>query len=124
MARDEEAHAAVAFGHRLVGAAKQDGADVVFEDLDLFARDLGPGATFEADVGGVRDVRFGTRVKMHLTVERIFDARFSMTGHIGRNMAIDMGRSAVVRRRMNASTASVACSSTSSPARPSMTSIA
>lgn len=71
---------------------------IVAPDLVERAGEAGVGARIDATVGGVRDSRFGTSVEMQLTVERLFDARFSMTGHIGRNMAIDMGRSAVLRQ--------------------------
>jgi microcystin degradation protein MlrC len=48
-------------------------------------------------LGGVRDHRFGTRIELAATVERLFDARFVMSGHIGKDLAIDMGRAAVLR---------------------------
>jgi microcystin degradation protein MlrC len=52
-------------------------------------------------LGGLRDNRFGTRIELAVIVERCFDARFTMTGHIGKNMPIDMGRSAVLRHESN-----------------------
>lgn len=60
---------------------------------------LGPGGerTRTFALGGVRDHRFGTRIHAELTVERTFDARFIMSGHIGKDLPIDMGRSAVLR---------------------------
>jgi microcystin degradation protein MlrC len=61
------------------------------------AEQRGAGAACEVELGGVRDNRFGTRVKVQATIERLFDARFVLSGHIGKNMAIDMGRCAVLR---------------------------
>jgi microcystin degradation protein MlrC len=62
-------------------------------------RDRAPASAMEKYLlGGVRDIRFGTRVEFHGTVERKFDARFVMSGHIGKELAIDMGRSAVLRQ--------------------------
>lgn len=52
-------------------------------------------------LGGIRDHRFGTTIEFEATVERRFDARFTMTGHIGKNMPIDMGRSVVLRHASN-----------------------
>jgi microcystin degradation protein MlrC len=54
-------------------------------------------APFSFSLGGVRDYRFGMRIEVEATVERLFDARFVLSGHIGRDLAIDMGRSAVLR---------------------------
>ncbi|HRX79934.1 MAG TPA: M81 family metallopeptidase [Pirellulaceae bacterium] len=52
-------------------------------------------------LGGIRDNRFGKTIELNATVERCFDARFTMTGHIGKNMPIDMGRSVVLRHESN-----------------------
>jgi microcystin degradation protein MlrC len=49
-------------------------------------------------VGGKRDQRFSQLWEVRLVVERLFDARFVMSGHLGRNLAIDMGPSAVLRQ--------------------------
>lgn len=59
------------------------------------------GAAKTVRLGGVRDNRFGTTIELRATVERCFDARFTMTGHIGKNMPIDMGRSVVLRHEHN-----------------------
>jgi len=61
----------------------------------------GVGAPIQLELGGLRDNRCGTRLVLEATVERCFDGRFSMTGHIGRNMPIDMGRCCVVRHAQN-----------------------
>ncbi|MFO1351280.1 MAG: M81 family metallopeptidase [Gammaproteobacteria bacterium] len=62
------------------------------------AERLGSGQRFRSNSGGVRDHRFGTRITVDAIVERLFDARFVINGHLGKNLAIDMGRSAVLRQ--------------------------
>lgn len=57
----------------------------------------GVGAEFSGPVGGRRDHRFSAPVEVTGQVERLFDARFVMSGHLARNLAIDMGPSAVLR---------------------------
>lgn len=61
------------------------------------AEQLGTGSSIEAPVGGVRDRRFSHPLEVRGTVERLFDARFVISGHLARNLAIDMGRSAVLQ---------------------------
>ena len=56
----------------------------------------GVGETFSGPVGGVRDHRFSQPVALTARVERLFDARFVLSGHLARNLPIDMGRSAVL----------------------------
>ena len=63
--------------------------------------DVAPGTRLTFSLGGRRDNRFGTTIELEASVERCFDARFTMTGHIGKNMPIDMGRSAVLRHESN-----------------------
>ncbi|MDA1049183.1 MAG: M81 family metallopeptidase [Planctomycetota bacterium] len=60
-----------------------------------------PGTQLTVSLGGLRDNRFGKSIELDVTVERTFDARFTMTGHIGKNMPIDMGRSVVLRHASN-----------------------
>ena len=60
-----------------------------------------PGSEVTVRLGGVRDNRFGTTVDLKSTFASCFDARFTMTGHIGKNMPIDMGRSVVLRHESN-----------------------
>lgn len=62
------------------------------------AEKLGSGTGCEVELGGVRDTRFGKRIKFQGTVEKLFDARFTLQGHLGKNLAIDMGRCAVLRQ--------------------------
>ena len=61
------------------------------------ARRHGVGATFSAQLGGVRDRRFSTPITLEVDVVNLFDAKFTLTGHIGKNMPIDMGAAAVLR---------------------------
>ena len=58
---------------------------------------LGPGASFAGPLGGVRDARFSRPVEVSGRVEALFEARFVLSGHLARNMPIDMGPSAVLR---------------------------
>lgn len=59
------------------------------------------GTQLTVRLGGLRDNRFGTTIELQATVECMFDARFSMTGHIGKNMPIDMGRAVVLHHASN-----------------------
>jgi microcystin degradation protein MlrC len=58
----------------------------------------GPGAEFCGTVGGVRDARFSKPLPLTARVERLFRAAFVLSGHLGRNLPIDLGPSAVLRR--------------------------
>jgi microcystin degradation protein MlrC len=63
------------------------------------ASELGAGAIGPFTVGGVRDRRFSKPIQLSsATIEQLFDARFTMSGHLGKNLAIDMGPSAVLRQ--------------------------
>jgi microcystin degradation protein MlrC len=62
------------------------------------AKRLGAGAEFTGAVGGVRDARFSKPVPLTARVERLFRAAFTLTGHLARNLPIDMGPSAVLRQ--------------------------
>ena len=57
---------------------------------------MGEGFTHDGPVGGVRDHRFSKPLPLDTRIERFFDARFVMSGHLARNMAIDMGPSVVL----------------------------
>jgi microcystin degradation protein MlrC len=71
---------------------------LVDPELVQEAQRLGVGAAMSAAVGGKRDRRFSQPLEVRLEVERLFDARFVMSGHLGRNLAIDMGPCAVLRQ--------------------------
>ncbi|MCS7045057.1 MAG: M81 family metallopeptidase [Gemmataceae bacterium] len=57
----------------------------------------GVGARYTARLGGVREQRYSRPLTLEVEVVRLFDARFTLTGHIGRNMPINMGPSVVLR---------------------------
>lgn len=57
---------------------------------------LGEGFTHDGPFGGVRDHRFSKPVALETRIEKFFDARFVMSGHLARNMAIDMGPAVVL----------------------------
>ncbi len=61
------------------------------------AEHRGVGAAWNTELGGLRDTRFGTTIELEVSVERLFDGRFTLSGHIGKNMTIDMGRCAALR---------------------------
>ena len=56
----------------------------------------GVGGKYIAKLGGVLDQRFSTPISLDVEVANLFDAKFTLTGHIGKNMPIDMGPSAVL----------------------------
>ena len=57
----------------------------------------GVGAKYTAQLGGVREQCFSTPISLDVEVANLFDAKFTLTGHIGKNMPIDMGPAAVLR---------------------------
>lgn len=57
----------------------------------------GIGAEWTALLGGKRDQRFSQPLAVKVKVHRLFNARFILSGHLARNMPIDMGPSAVLR---------------------------
>jgi microcystin degradation protein MlrC len=61
------------------------------------AQALGPGASFTPALGGKRDQRFSRPIQVPVQVANLFTARFTLSGHLGKNLPIDMGPSAVLR---------------------------
>jgi microcystin degradation protein MlrC len=62
------------------------------------ATQVGAGGTLSTRIGGRRDARFSKPIAISATVERLFDAKFVIAGgHLGKNLPIDMGPSAVLR---------------------------
>ncbi|MFM2095820.1 MAG: hypothetical protein RIS70_2944 [Planctomycetota bacterium] len=57
----------------------------------------GVGWNYRGSVGGVRDSRFGKSIAFDGVVERVFEGRFVLNGHLGKNLSIDMGTCAVLR---------------------------
>jgi microcystin degradation protein MlrC len=61
------------------------------------AQRRGVGADLTTPLGGIRDHRFSTPIDVTARVLRLFDANFIMSGHLAKNMPIDMGPSAVLQ---------------------------
>jgi microcystin degradation protein MlrC len=57
----------------------------------------GVGADLTTLLGGVRDSRFSQPLTVATRIAGLFDARFVLSGHLARNLSIDMGPSAVLR---------------------------
>jgi microcystin degradation protein MlrC len=55
------------------------------------------GAEFDTSLGGKRDHLFSKPWPATVRVANLFDARFVLSGHLGRNLPIDMGPSVVLR---------------------------
>lgn len=70
---------------------------LVDPDLVQEAGKRGPGARFTTPLGGKRDRRFSQLLDLEIEVVRAFDARFILSGHLARNLPIDMGPSVVLR---------------------------
>jgi microcystin degradation protein MlrC len=70
---------------------------MVAPDVVAEATRLGIGAEWEGPLGGVRDHRFSRPVHVTGRVSRLFDARFVISGHLAKNLSIDMGPSAVLQ---------------------------
>lgn len=69
---------------------------LVAPELVAEAERRGPGSAWEATVGGRRDTRFCAPLTLAVTVKKVFDARFVLTGHLAEKLPIDMGRCAVL----------------------------
>lgn len=70
---------------------------VVSPEVVAEAKRHGVGAEMTAALGGVRDHRFSQPITITARVTKLFDARFVMSGHLAKNLAIDMGPSAVLQ---------------------------
>lgn len=82
---------------RGVGAALPTTLEVVPTAAALRAIPIRDVVPFPAQLGGKRDGRFSTPLSATVEVVTLFNARFVMSGHLARNMPIDMGPSAVLR---------------------------
>lgn len=71
---------------------------LVAPEVVAAARAAGAGAKLRTRLGGRRDHCFSRPLEIDVTVERLFDARFVLSGHAGKNLPIDMGVSAVLRQ--------------------------
>lgn len=68
------------------------GPEVVAEALQL-----GVGRQHNGPLGGLRDRRFSQPLALTTEVVRFFTARFVLSGHLGKNLPIDMGPAVVLR---------------------------
>jgi microcystin degradation protein MlrC len=73
-------------------------AALVAPDVVAEARRCGVGATWTGSLGGSRDQRFSRPLSLTMTITGLFDARFVISGHLARNLTVDMGAAAVLRR--------------------------
>lgn len=78
--------------------ARQVLVPVVSPEIVEQAVQARPGASIEVMVGGQRDPS-STPLPLTVQVERLFDGQFTISGHLAKNLAIDMGRCAVVSHR-------------------------
>jgi microcystin degradation protein MlrC len=70
---------------------------LVAPDVVRDARRLGVGASLTTVLGGKRDYRFSSPIAVTAEIAGLFEARFVLSGHLGKNLPIDMGPSAVLR---------------------------
>lgn len=70
---------------------------MVAPDVVAESQRLGVGGTRTGPLGGVRDHRFSEPLATTATVTKLFDARFVHSGHLGKNLPIDMGPAAVLQ---------------------------
>jgi microcystin degradation protein MlrC len=70
---------------------------LVDADAVEMARQRGVGAEITTEVGGKRDRRFSQPLRVKAQIQNVFEAQFVLSGHLARNLPIDMGLSAVLR---------------------------
>lgn len=70
---------------------------LVSPELVAHCESLGAGSVYRGSLGGVRDTRFGKKIAFEGIVDRLFEGRFVLNGHLGKNLPIDMGRCVVLR---------------------------
>lgn len=70
---------------------------LVAPDVVEEARRRRIGAEWTTSLGGIRDNRFSRPLTLRTQVAGLFDARFVMSGHLAKNLPINMGPSAVLR---------------------------
>lgn len=70
---------------------------VVAPEIVEEARNVGVGHELTVSIGGRRDNRFSQPMTLTATVEKLFEAKFILSGHLAKNMAFDMGTSALLR---------------------------
>jgi microcystin degradation protein MlrC len=70
---------------------------LVDPDVVEMAQQLGIGTEMTAELGGKRDRRFAQPLRVTARIHNLFDAQFLLSGHLARNMPINMGLSAVLQ---------------------------
>lgn len=70
---------------------------LVAPEVVMEATHLGVGRQRHGPLGGVRDRRYSQPLELTTEVVRCFTARFVLSGHLGKNLPIDMGPSVVLR---------------------------
>lgn len=70
---------------------------LVAPEVVAAATKAGVGAELTTPLGGVRDNRFSHPFTITARVERLFESKFIISGHLAKNLPIDMGPSAVLR---------------------------
>jgi microcystin degradation protein MlrC len=70
---------------------------LVAPEVVMAAQERGAGGELTAPVGGRRDGGFSEPLTLTARVERLFEARFVLSGHLAQNLPVDMGPSAVLR---------------------------
>src|SRR5262249_29092063 len=70
---------------------------LVDPDVVELARQRGEGVEITTEVGGKRDRRFVQPLGISARIHHLFEAGFVLSGHLARNMLIDMGLSAILR---------------------------
>ncbi|HWB11350.1 MAG TPA: M81 family metallopeptidase [Pirellulales bacterium] len=70
---------------------------IVAPEIVERAAAAGAGAELHTPIGGLRDSSFSKPVEIDARIERLFRAEFVLSGHLARNLAVDMGPSAVLR---------------------------
>jgi microcystin degradation protein MlrC len=63
------------------------------------AERLGVDATWTATLGATRNPRDFTPIALDVVIKKIFDARFTLSGHLAEKLPIDMGRSVVLAHK-------------------------
>jgi microcystin degradation protein MlrC len=69
---------------------------LVAPELVAEAERRGVGSTWTAALGATRNPRDFRPLPLEVTLERLFDARFILSGHLAEKLPIDMGRAAVL----------------------------
>jgi microcystin degradation protein MlrC len=71
---------------------------LVAPEMEDHALDLGVGRHEHMDLGGMRDP-YCEPIILRVEVKNVFHAKFTMSGHLAKNLAIDMGPAAVLRHK-------------------------